>query len=278
MITGYLLRCLLALPLALLAFSPTAVRAAAPAAGAWIMTGSMHETRALQTATLLTSGLVLIAGGNGAQGTLASAELYHPNTGSWASTGSMHEPRVQYTATLLSDGQVLVVGGFGSQGLLASAELYHPRTGNWTVTGSLHQARANHTATLLPNGQVLVAGGAANGANGTAVPLAGAELYDPRTGKWTQTGAMHRAREPNRHALARRTGSGRWRRRQRRQQWHRRPAGRRRALQPAYRRLVDYRLHASCPRRPHGDLVAERPCAGGRQQPLYEIWGHGGTL
>jgi len=195
MTTRHLLHWLLALPIILPAFTPGATRAATHASGTWTMTGSMHETRALQTATLLPSGLVLIAGGNGAQGTLASAELYHPNTGSWASTGSMHEPRVQYTATLLSDGQVLAVGGFGSQGLLASAELYHPRTGIWTVTGSLHQARANHTATLLPDGKVLVAGGDTNGANnGAAIPLAGAEVYDPRTGKWTQTGSLHRAR------------------------------------------------------------------------------------
>ena len=46
-----------------------------------------------------------------------------------------------------------------------------------------------HTATLLPIGLVLVAGGETDGA-----PLAGAELYDPATGRWRSTGRMLTAR------------------------------------------------------------------------------------
>jgi hypothetical protein len=49
-------------------------------------------------------------------------------------------------------------------------------------------ARYSQTATLLPNGQVLAAGGG----NGNA--LRSAELYDPATGMWTDTGSMATAR------------------------------------------------------------------------------------
>src|ERR1017187_5650679 len=55
----------------------------------------------------------------------------------------------------------------------------------WTVTGNLNTARAGHTATLLPNGQVLIAGG-----ENTLGFLASAELYNPSTGQWTDTGSM----------------------------------------------------------------------------------------
>lgn len=58
--------------------------------------------------------------------------------------------------------------------------------GDWSATGSPNHLRfGNHTATLLPNGKVLVTGDST---------VAIAELYDPNTGVWTETGAMSRHR------------------------------------------------------------------------------------
>jgi N-acetylneuraminic acid mutarotase len=157
--------------------------------GAWSVTGTMHDSRASHTATLLNNGKVLVAGGEsavpGSITTLSSAELYDPSTGTWTRTGSMSASRVFHTATLLGDGEVLVTGGNENgdgctQG--ASAELCNPTTGKWTVTGSMHTARGNHTATLLPNGQVLVVGGRSSNYDGCSI-TASAELYDPATGQ-----------------------------------------------------------------------------------------------
>ena len=173
--------------------------------GKWTVTGAMNQARLQFTATLLPNGQVLAAGGCDSPDSSCSsltntAELYNPQTGKWTMTGSMHEPRWTQTATLLPSGKVLVAGGAAADcfqttcsKIQASAELYDPHTGVWTLTGAMHQARARHTATLLPDGQVLVAGGVVDTPNGGRKALAGAELYNPHTGKWTLTGSMHAA-------------------------------------------------------------------------------------
>ncbi len=156
--------------------------------GSWTGTGSMHTGRWLHTATLLSDGRVLVAGGVSPSGVTASAELFDPNTGLWTVTGSMNYARHVHTATLLPNGKVLVVGGLNVNSL-GSAELYDPQTGLWTITNSLNVARREHTATLLDNGKVLIAGGY----DGSQY-LKSAELYDPSIGFWSFTGSMNFAR------------------------------------------------------------------------------------
>ena len=155
--------------------------------------GSMGTARYSHTATLLASGQVLVAGGvDDTPVAVSSAELYDPATGTWAATGSMGFAREAHTATLLTSGQVLVAAGYGTAPL-SSAELYDPVMGTWTATGSLAHARFGYTATLLPNGQVLVVGG--NASVSGFDDLSSAELYDPATGTWTETGSLANARQ-----------------------------------------------------------------------------------
>src|SRR6266542_316844 len=132
-----------------------------PVNGTWRATAPLATVRYSHTATLLDSGKVLIAGGDGivgeAYGRLASAELYSydpaTGTGSSTSTGFMITPRTSHTATKLLSGKVLFVGGIGNSApwLLASAELYSDDpatgTGTWSDTDTLLPERWGHTAT-----------------------------------------------------------------------------------------------------------------------------------
>lgn len=112
----------------------------------------------------------------------------------WSFTGNMHVARTYHTATLLGNGQVLVAGGRGiGVPNFASAELYDPAAGTFAYTGNLNTPREYAAAVLLPSGEVLVVGGQEKvGVYNTC--LASAELYNPSTGTFTNTGSLNTAR------------------------------------------------------------------------------------
>jgi len=118
--------------------------------------------------------------------------------GMWTATGDLGTPRDKHTATLLPCGEVLLTGGERiSEGVavpLASTQLYHPAIGRWQRIARMNHTHFNHTATLLPSGEVLVAGGVGCGEACSPGRPGPAELYDPTTGTWTDTGSLATAR------------------------------------------------------------------------------------
>jgi N-acetylneuraminic acid mutarotase len=175
-----------------------------PAQGKWTPAGTMEQPRIGHTATLLSDGRVLLAGGISNSFTAGpaffSAEIYDPVHGTNGPTASMHSPHAFHSATLLPNGTVLVTGGF-TESQISSAtatnatEIYDPASDTWTVTGTLNTARWAHRAVLLPGGEILAVGGATNASD---YSLHSSELYDPTvnpsTGTWTFTGSMQNAR------------------------------------------------------------------------------------
>ena len=118
-----------------------------PAAGIFTPTENTTTTYVGgHTATLLSDGNVLLAGGTWSEVAppivfSAGAEIYDPVKGTFGRTGSMHANRWGHTATLLNDGRVLIAGGWSFSGniapdgssysdgktdTLSSAEIYTP--------------------------------------------------------------------------------------------------------------------------------------------------------
>ncbi len=164
-----------------------------PVTGTFTTTGSLNTARRNGTITLLDDGTVLITGGyDNSFNTLASAEIYDPALGTFTPTGTLGTARADHTATRLDDGTVLIAGGFDNGGNpLSSAELYVPSTGVFSATGSLNTARGFSTATALIGGTVLIGGGWGVGITSPGGALSSAELYDPATSSFSQTGSLN---------------------------------------------------------------------------------------
>ena len=96
-----------------------------PATGTWSMTARMSRPHAGATATLLSNGWVLVAGGH-----TSVAEIYQPQQARWVLPGVMSTARTDQTATLLPDGHVLVAGGTdSSRAPQSTAEVFLAGTG-----------------------------------------------------------------------------------------------------------------------------------------------------
>jgi N-acetylneuraminic acid mutarotase len=154
----------------------------------------MPRAQSCVTATLLTGGLVLVAGGYASSGLLTSAtEFYDPVAAGWTEVPGLGTPRAEHTATALPDGRLLVTGGAVSprsgSGVARSVEIYDPLSQTWSYASDMLVARMGHTATLLLNGQVLVTGGSTDGP-----PTPTTEIYDPSSNTWTAGPSMSVAR------------------------------------------------------------------------------------
>ncbi len=159
--------------------------------GTLVSSGLTSVRRFSHTATLLEGNKVLIAGGMERNGVwLDSGEIFDETTGHFAPTGRMSSRRAGAMATALADGTVLIAGGSdGSGRSVATAEIFNPQTNSFSMTGSMNAPRTQGMAIFLPRvNKVLIVGGAANGDDNQH---SSAELYDPATGRFSQTGSMH---------------------------------------------------------------------------------------
>ena len=84
----------------------------AQSTGYFTVTGNMITPRAGHTATLLTNGKVLIAGGS--PSVPASAELYDPVPGTFSATGNMTEGRVFHTTSVRLTALAELASPFGT--------------------------------------------------------------------------------------------------------------------------------------------------------------------
>lgn len=116
-----------------------------------------------QSATLLTNGDVLIAGGSTVpDASVSYSDLFSPKTNSWISIPNMHNPRCGQGAALLPTGNAMVIGGgCGWSDQTSGVEEYNWATKSWTQVAPLSVPRGRIQAVVLADGSVLALGGLA---------------------------------------------------------------------------------------------------------------------
>lgn len=156
------------------------------ATGAFTPAAPMATPRMAFTATPLSNGKILVAGGfDNSSNVLDNAEIYDPAERKFvAVSNSMSDRRVFHTATLLLSGKVLLTGGATnlSGDTTNSADLYDPALNSFApATSPMDHQRAAHSATLFPSGplagKVLITGG--GGGSSVFFKDSSAEIYDP---------------------------------------------------------------------------------------------------
>jgi hypothetical protein len=159
-----------------------------PGTGKFTLSGSMQSARMSGSATLLTSGKVLVAGGLDGREQLTSMEIYDPSSGSFTLTGDMQVIKGTNTALRMKNGQVLLIGSD------FSAEVYDPVSGTSHALNAIPESKVKYkySATLLNNGQVLFTGG--SDTRDWEGKYATAMIYDPMQDKYFPTGSMHLSR------------------------------------------------------------------------------------
>ncbi len=131
----------------------------------WGGVGPMEQARSGHSATLLSSGRLLLAGGWGSGGiTTGRGEVFETATGQTWFSRPMAKARTEHQAVRLASGEVLLTGGVPFPGgvALRDAELFDLRTAAFRATTPMELPRTAHAMALLPGGEVMVAGGVAS--------------------------------------------------------------------------------------------------------------------
>ncbi len=125
---------------------------------------TLVQSRLLATATPLTSGFIVIAGGTESRSTFGNMGtfIFNPAGPTMTFGPSLNYAPTTHTATALSDTEVLVAGGADNSGFPSTSTTILSTSGATPVRGNMPSGRDGHTATRLPDGSILVTGGTFN--------------------------------------------------------------------------------------------------------------------
>ena len=149
----------------------------------WFRASPLPAPRTALSAFTLKDGRVLVAGGVVADGAATDTTyIYNPPADQWAEGPRMTLRRVQHAAVQLASGDILFAGGDGAAS--GTSERYDTKLEKFVLSGTLVDPRQAAQATELPDGRVVLVGGMPP-RNEDFAPLRSAEIWDPKTERWS---------------------------------------------------------------------------------------------
>ncbi len=132
------------------------------------------------------SGSLFMSGSNA---TTFLFQNFEATAGAWVAVGQRTVENADYAPSVMFDvGKVVYIGGGSTSGVVEVIDLNNAKP-TWTPVTPMKFPRRQHNATILPDGTVLVTGGSrGTGFNDldNGLPVHIPELWDPKTGTWTE--------------------------------------------------------------------------------------------
>ena len=155
-----------------------------PRGDRWTEAAPMPRARTQASAVTLVDGRVLVTGGIDVNGAPTNATfIYDPVTDSWTEGPPMTIARLQQVAVALPNGDVLFAGGDGVAS--GTSEVYRFDEGRFVASGTLVTPRLVAQGAALSDGRVVLSGGLPLRMHEFA-PLSSVEIWNPKTGVWTE--------------------------------------------------------------------------------------------
>ena len=155
-----------------------------PRTDTWTEAAPMPRARTQHSAVTLFDGRVLVTGGIDVDGAATNTTfIYDPRNDSWADGPLMTVARLQHVAVALPTGDVLFAGG--NDVASGTSEVYRFAENRFVASGTLVTPRLVAQAAAFGDGRVVLSGGLPLRMHEFA-PLRSAEIWDPKTGLWTE--------------------------------------------------------------------------------------------
>ncbi len=193
-------------------FDDGSQREAVAQTGDWASAGSLATPRYYHSATRLSDGSLLVAGGYNGVNSLATAERWNPGSGVWTSAGTMSRARSAHTATLLPNGKA-------SAGCRPQGSAFRRRRPSSTTSASAAPGFPGQTSAGLPPRSStrspaarLLPGSSRRSARseGSRTPSTATRRTTPTPGRWVST-SERAARTSRPVSSSRSRSSGTWR-------------------------------------------------------------------
>ena len=160
--------------------------------GEYIAQTNTNSMRINATISLLSNGLVLVAGGfkiyqniniNYTFEVTNTTEIYDPELNEWSDGPSFIVNRQEHCMVGINNNEnIVILGGINATNQsIKSCEMYNVDTASWSSIADMSCCRTKFTATVLLNGDIIVFGGLDENAN----VLNSYEIYNPTYNTWT---------------------------------------------------------------------------------------------